>query len=229
MKIYTSAIIAASGNSTRMGLEISKQLIQLDSKPVIWHTLSAFEKCDVIDEIIVVCRQIDIDSIKAIANEFSKVKAVVTGGDTRADSVANGVEACSKCSRFFAIHDGARPLITPDDIEKVVKTAYDTGGATLGTPVTDTIKVVDSKEIILSTPKRDNLRAVQTPQVFERDLYLSAIDNAVENALSVTDDCSMVEAIGKPVCVVLGSGENIKLTTQTDLVFAKAILENRKK
>lgn len=228
MKFFTSAIIAASGNSTRMGLDISKQLIILNDKPVIEHTLTAFEQCDVIDEIVVVCRQVDIDSIKAIADKFPKVKDVVIGGDTRADSVKNGVDACSDCARYFAIHDGARPLVTPHDIQKVVEAAYELGGATLGTPVTDTVKVVDCGDVIASTPQRATLRAVQTPQVFERDMYIMAIDNSVEKELSVTDDCSMVEAIGRPVTVIFGSAENIKLTTQTDLIFAKAILENRK-
>lgn len=226
MKFFTSAIIAASGNSTRMGLNISKQLIEIGGKPCIEHTLKAFEDCDVIDEIVVVCRQVDIDSISKIADKFSKVKAVVTGGDTRAQSVCNGVDACSENAQFFAIHDGARPLVTKEDITKVVNTAYKTFAATLGTPVTDTIKVV-SDDIIQSTPDRSRLRAVQTPQVFEQNLYRKAIDNCTQNNLSVTDDCSMVEAMGIEVTVVQGSGENIKLTTKTDLVFAEAILKSR--
>ncbi len=227
MGYFTSAIIAASGNSTRMGMTISKQLIKLNGKPTLWHTLSAFENCDVIDEIVVVCRECDMDSIKLIAQEFKKVTAVVTGGDTRAESVKNGVNATSENAQYFAIHDGARPLINPNDIKRVVERAYITNAATLGTPVTDTIKVVNSCDIITDTPVRDTLRAVQTPQVFERELYLRAIDNAVERNLSVTDDCSMVEALGESVEIVLGSSENIKLTTQTDIIFAEAILSSR--
>ncbi len=227
MKRFVSAIIAASGNSTRMGLSISKQLIKINDRPTIEHTLSAFESSEVINEIIVVCRQQDIDSISEIAEKFSKVKAVVTGGDTRADSVRNGVNACSDTTHFFAIHDGARPLITPDDIKRVVERAFESGGATLGTYVTDTIKVVGDSNVILSTPLRDTLRAVQTPQVFERELYLKAIENAQKNNLSVTDDCSMVEALGEKVEIVLGSVENIKLTTVTDLSLAEAILDGR--
>lgn len=227
MGYFTSAIIAASGNSTRMGMTISKQLIKLHGKPTLWHTLSAFENCDVIDEIVVVCRECDMDSVKPIAQEFNKVTAVVTGGDTRADSVKNGVNAASENAQFFAIHDGARPLVNPNDIKRVVERAYITNAATLGTPVTDTIKVVDTHSIITDTPVRDTLRAVQTPQVFERKLYLRAIDNAVERNLSVTDDCSMVEALGESVEIVLGSSENIKLTTQTDIIFAEAILSSR--
>lgn len=227
MKLFTSAIIAASGNSTRMGLDISKQLIKINGKPCIEHTLTAFENCDVIDEIVVVCRAVDMKSISEIASGFSKVKAVVTGGDTRADSVRNGVMSCSDNACYFAIHDGARPLITPCDIRKVVQCAYSTNAATLCTPVTDTIKVVGKSGVILSTPDRSDLRAVQTPQVFEKKLYTDAIEYTVKNNLSVTDDCSMVEAMGAQVTVVQGSDENIKLTTQTDLVFADAIFRNR--
>ncbi len=211
-----------------MGLSISKQLIDLCGEVTIAHTLKAFENCAVIDEIVVVCREIDMESIKEVTKRFSKVKAVVTGGETRADSVKNGVRACSEESQFFAIHDGARPLVTPDDIEKVVKRAFVTKAATLGTAVTDTIKVVGSDNVISSTPDRATLFAVQTPQVFERELYQRAIDNAVLNNLFVTDDCSMVEALGEKVEIVLGSYENIKLTTVTDLSFARAIIENRK-
>lgn len=227
MRYFTSAIIAASGNSTRMGMSVSKQLLKIGSKPTIEHTLSAFEKSDVIDEIVVVCREYDIENIKAIANKFSKVKAVTVGGDTRAQSVANGVNAASDNAQFFAIHDGARPLISTADIKRVVERAYVTKAATLGTFVTDTIKVVGSDNIITDTPVRDTLRAVQTPQVFERQLYLRAIKNCVENNLSVTDDCSMVEALGEKVEIVAGSSENIKLTTKTDLLIATSILSQR--
>ncbi len=227
MKRFVSAIIAASGNSTRMGLAISKQLIKIKDKPTIEHTLTAFENCDIIDEIVVVCRKQDIDSISKIAEKFSKVTAVVTGGETRADSVKNGVMAASENVDFFAIHDGARPLVTTDDIMRVVERAFESGGATLGTYVTDTIKVVGENNVILSTPMRETLRAVQTPQVFERGLYLRAIDNAQKNNLSVTDDCSMVEALGERVEIVLGSDENIKLTTITDLSLAEAVLDSR--
>lgn len=227
MRYFTSAIIAASGNSTRMGMSVSKQLLKIGSKPTIEHTLSAFEKSDVIDEIVVVCRECDIDNIKLIAHKFSKVKAVTVGGDTRAQSVINGVSAASENAQFFAIHDGARPLISTDDIRRVVERAYVVKAATLGTPVTDTIKVVNSDNIIADTPVRDTLRAVQTPQVFERELYLRAIENCVKNNLSVTDDCSMVEALGEKVEIVTGSAENIKLTTKFDLLIATSILSQR--
>lgn len=228
MKFFTSAIIPASGNSTRMGLSVSKQLIDLLGKPDIEHTLTAFENCEVIDEIVVVCRAVDMESIIPIASKFSKLKAVVEGGDSRDKSVINGVEACSENARFFAIHDGARPLITAEDIKRVVERAYEAKACTLATPVTDTIKVVDSENTIIKTPNRATLRAVQTPQVFERELYLRAIENSLKNNLCVTDDCSMVEALGEKVEVVLGSAENIKLTTVTDITFARAILESRK-
>ena len=227
MKYFTSAIIAASGNSTRMGFKYSKQFIDLNGKTVIERTLSAFENCDAIDEIIVVCRSIDRDEILSIASKFSKFKTVVRGGDTRAESVMNGVTVCSKHSQYYVIHDGARPLIKSDEIKAVVERAFETKAATLGTPVTDTIKIVDENNIVVSTPDRALVRAVQTPQVFEKELYLKAMDNAVKNNLSVTDDCSMVEALGEKVEIVEGSVENIKLTVATDILFAKSILDSR--
>lgn len=210
-----------------MGFKYSKQFIDLNGKTVIERTLASFEKCDLIDEIIVVCRSIDRDEILSIASKFSKFKTVVRGGDTRAESVMNGVSVCSKHTQYYVIHDGARPLVTPDEIKAVIERAYETKAATLCTLVTDTIKIVDENNIVKSTPNRAQLRAVQTPQVFEKELYLRAIDNAVESNLSVTDDCSMVEALGEKVEVVEGSTENIKLTVATDILIAKAILENR--
>jgi 2-C-methyl-D-erythritol 4-phosphate cytidylyltransferase len=222
-----SAVIVSAGNSTRMG-GINKQFLELDGAPVIVNTITMFQRCNVIDEIIIVTRECDIDNIKKLISyyNFKKVSTVVKGGETRQLSVYNGVINTSKNSEYVAIHDGARPLITKDDIKSVVERAYVTKAATLGTPVTDTIKVVDV-DVIVSTPQRDTLRAVQTPQVFERELYLKAIDNMEKNNLSVTDDCSMVEALPYDVTVVSGSPENIKLTTRTDLIFAEAILKNR--
>lgn len=210
-----------------MGLSISKQLIEIKGKPVIWHTLTAFEKCDVINEVVVVCRECDMTQIKAVTRDFSKVKAVTVGGDTRMLSVRCGVDLASGDARFVAIHDGARMLITDDEIKKVVSAAYECGGATLGTPVTDTIKVVSDDSVILSTPKRSTLRAVQTPQVFDIDLYNKAFENAVKSSVEFTDDCSMVEALGYSVRVVDSGSENIKLTTQTDILLAGAILDKR--
>lgn len=224
---YTTAVIVAAGDSTRMGYKMSKQLIPIGGRPAIEYTLRAFQNCDLIREIVVVARPQDINDIAQTAFTFKKVMAVTAGGSDRAQSVRKGIHAASSCTTHYAIHDGARVLITPDEITRVLLTAYDTGAATLGTPVTDTVKVVGEDGNILSTPDRSTLYAVQTPQVFERELYKRAIDNALENGLSVTDDCAMVEALGIPVKVVRGEYTNIKLTTPTDIVIAEALLKRR--
>lgn len=224
---YTTAIIVAAGDSTRMRTDMSKQLIPLCGRPAIEYTLRAFQNCDEIREIIVVARPQDINDIAQTAFAFKKVMAVTAGGSDRAASVRKGIRAASKSTTHYAIHDGARVMITVSEIKRVLRVAYEIGAATLGTPVTDTVKVAGEDGTILSTPDRSALWAVQTPQVFERDLYRRAIDNAVENGLSVTDDCAMVEAIGVPVKIVKGEYTNIKLTTPVDIVIAEALIKRR--
>ncbi len=159
-------------------------------------------------------------------NGISKLTAVTEGGDCRAASVQNGILAVSAQAQYFAIHDGARPLITPEEITAVTEAAFETGAATLGTAVTDTIKIADENNVILQTPDRAVLRAVQTPQVFEKELYTFALTDA-EDLSIVTDDCSLIENMGGEVQIVEGSRENIKLTTPVDVVLAESILSRR--
>ena len=229
MSAFVSAVIVAAGGSVRMGIADSKQFIPLLSHPAIEYTWKAFQKCHLIKEIVIVCREQDNDRINKIIelNGFDKVSRLVKGGDSRADSVRNGISACSESAGYYAIHDGARPLITVEEIERVVEAAFDTGAATLGTSVKDTIKVVDGFNNIESTPIRSQLRAVQTPQVFERDLYRFALETAGDNLINFTDDCSLIENMGGEVLVVKGSEENIKLTTPIDIVIAESILKSR--
>lgn len=224
---YTTAIIVAAGDSTRMGYKLSKQLIPLCGRPAIEYTLRAFQNCDMIDEIDIVTRPQDINDVAQIAFQFKKVMGIISGGADRAESVRKGIRNTSKRTTHYVIHDGARVMITPDEICRVLNVAFETGAATLGTPVIDTIKVAGENGDILSTPDRSTLWAVQTPQVFERDLYLRAIDYAVEHNLSVTDDCSLVEALGVPVRIVCGEYTNIKLTTPSDVVIAEALLKRK--
>ena len=153
--------------------------------------------------------------------------AEASGGDSRAHSVKNGIAAASTEAEYYAIHDGARPLITVEEIERVCEAAFETGAATLGTPVTDTIKIVDGSDMIESTPMRSQLRAVQTPQVFESELYSFALDNAEDSLEGFTDDCSLIENMGGEVMVVEGNKENIKLTTPIDIIIAESILKSR--
>ncbi|HBM98540.1 MAG TPA: 2-C-methyl-D-erythritol 4-phosphate cytidylyltransferase [Ruminococcus sp.] len=230
MDNFVSAIIVAAGGSVRMGIADSKQFIPLLGHPAIEYTLRAFEKCHFIKEIVVVCREQDKERIRLIADEngFSKVSSLVEGGASRAESVRNGIKAASSKAKYFAIHDGARPLITVEEIERVIEAAFETGAATLGVPVKDTIKIVDGYNKIESTPLRSQLRAVHTPQVFERELYQFALENAGDNMINFTDDCSLIEHMGGEVEVVKGSEENIKLTTPIDVVIAESILSKRR-
>ena len=229
MSDFVSAIIVAAGGSTRMGTAGSKQFITLLNKPVIAYTLAAFQECSLINEIIVVCREEDRERIASVAEEYgiSKLKTTVTGGSTRPRSVSNGVKAVSVEAKYLAIHDGARPLITAEEIAAVVEKAFETDAATLGTPVTDTVKVVDENHQITGTPDRSTLRAVQTPQVFFRELYEFALEKAGDKLDTFTDDCSVVENMGVVVEVVDGSSENIKLTTPVDVIIAESIAGRR--
>ncbi|MCH5299925.1 MAG: 2-C-methyl-D-erythritol 4-phosphate cytidylyltransferase [Ruminococcus sp.] len=229
---YVTAIIVAAGNSSRMGGNISKQFISLNEKTVIEHTLTAFENCSLIDEIVVVAREQDIEKINSLVkkNSFTKVSHIAVGGNTRGESVANGINASSDISdktHFFAIHDGARPLVLIKDIENVIKKAFEVKSATLGVMVKDTIKITDDKNIVVSTPNRADLRSIQTPQIFEKGLYISALNKAKSEGKDFTDDCQLVENFGKAVEVVIGSESNIKLTTPIDVIMAESILKAR--
>lgn len=213
-----------------MGLEISKQFIDLNGEPVIARTLNAFEKSSVIDSVVVVCRDCDRKRIEDIVlqKNFKKIKSVAPGGLTRDESVCNGILKCDERTTHFAIHDGARPLISQDDIKRVVSCAVENGSAVLATFVTDTIKVVNENDEIVSTPVRSTLRAVQTPQVFEKNIYLKALEYAKKNKDPVTDDCKLVENIGEKIKIVIGSETNIKLTTKNDIKLAKSILKEER-
>ncbi|MBR3971422.1 MAG: 2-C-methyl-D-erythritol 4-phosphate cytidylyltransferase [Ruminococcus sp.] len=224
---YVTAIIVAAGNSTRMGCGMSKQFIPLLGKPAVGYTLKAFEEAYSISEVVVVCRESDLAQIKEIAeNEnCTKVKAYVFGGETRSESVSNGIKTASGNTTHYAIHDGARALILPEDINNVVSVALESGAAALVVPVTDTIKIVDSEGTIISTPVRADLRAAQTPQVFEKELYLSALEKTKGEVF--TDDCALVETVGAKVKTVIGNYSNIKLTTVQDIPVAEAVLKKR--
>lgn len=223
-----SAVIVCGGSSTRMG-GINKQLIELDKIPVMVRSALAFDNHPLISEIVVVARQGDEESYKSILEKFgvNKLKAVVAGGDTRQKSVLNGVNAVSGQSQLVAIHDGARPLITERVITDCVLAAEKHNAAAPVIEVKDTVKTVDENGFITSTPDRSVMRFVQTPQVFSKELYLTACKKADNSGIEFTDDCMLVELSGNRVFTVKGDYENIKITTRQDIALAEMYLKGR--
>ena len=219
------AVIVAAGSASRMG-GIDKVMAPLKGEPMILHTVRAFQSCDAIAEIVVVTRPDLILPITALTNEFDKVTAVVAGGASRQESVALGMNALSEKCKLAAIQDGARPLVTPELIDRVVRAAHSYHAAIPVIPVKDTIKVCNSA-LVVSTPDRSTLRAVQTPQVFDFDLLRGALKQAELDGAEVTDDCSAVERLGMSVKTVEGDERNLKVTTPIDLKFAEMLMEEQ--
>lgn len=219
------AVIVAAGSASRMG-GIDKILAPLDAQPVLLHTLRAFEACDAIGEVVVVTREDLVEEVKKLAALCSKVTSVVPGGKTRQESVEKGLKKLSKDVKLAAIHDGARPLVTWQLIDRVVRAANTYGAAVPGIPVKDTIKTV-AGGIVGNTPDRASLRAVQTPQVFDIDLLKGALLKACQDDAVITDDCSAVERMGMKVKLVEGEETNLKITTPMDLKIARMLLEER--
>jgi 2-C-methyl-D-erythritol 4-phosphate cytidylyltransferase len=223
---YCGAVIVAAGSASRMG-GIDKVMAELEGEPMICRTVRAFQNCDAIKEIVIVTRQDLIVPISNLCRDYGKVKAVVTGGSSRQESVAMGLNALSDKVKLVAIQDGARPLITWEVIDRVVRAAHNYGAAAPAVPVKDTIKVVTGG-VVKETPDRSTLQAVQTPQVFDFDLIRGALKKAKEDEAEVTDDCSAVERLGMSVKIVEGDERNIKVTTPMDLKIAKMLLEEMK-
>ena len=217
------AVIVAAGSASRMG-GIDKVMAQLKGEPMILRTVRAFQQCDAVKEIVIVTREDLIRPISSLCARMDKVKAVVAGGKSRQESVWLGLNALSKDVKLAAIHDGARPLITNAVIDRTVRAAHTYGAAAPAVPVKDTIKVVKSG-LVMATPDRANLRAVQTPQVFDFDLLRGALKKAEEENANLTDDCSAVERMGMSVKIVEGDERNLKVTTPLDLKIAEMLLE----
>ena len=218
------AVIVAAGASSRMG-STDKIMAILGGEPVISRTVRAFECSSVISEIVIVTRQDLILPIRDLCAQFKKVKAVVAGGDTRTDSVRAGLRALSKKMKLAAIHDGARPLISREVIDRTVRAAHTYGAAAPVVAVKDTVKEVRGG-LIAHTPDREFLRAVQTPQVFDCALLSGALNKAEKENAALTDDCAAVENLGMKVKTVPGDEHNIKITTPIDLMIAERLLED---
>ncbi len=230
-KNFTSAVIAAAGSSERFGGELTKQMTELCGTPLILHTLRAFEECECIHEVIIVAKPNEIAEYDWICKKYSltKVVSIIPGGLTRQDSVRRGLDAVSKKSKYIAISDGARCLVTPVQIEAVCRAAYKYDAATAAHKSTDTVKIADSKGFIDSTADRNTVWLAQTPQVFKTKLYRAAAYTALKKDFEGTDDNMLVENISHPIRLVECGAENIKVTTRDDLIYARAVLEERQK
>jgi 2-C-methyl-D-erythritol 4-phosphate cytidylyltransferase len=214
------AIIVAAGESRRME-GIDKMFATLGGEPLLTRVLDTFQKGYLIDRIILVVNGKNVEKVSRLAaeNRWSKVTDVCPGGRRRQDSVAAGLQRLKDCD-WVVIHDGARPLVTVDLIERGLEAAKETGAAVAAVPVTDTIKLVGGGEIVMGTPPRQNLRAVQTPQVFRVDIIKKAYQQAQGD---VTDDASLAEQAGYKVKLYMGSYDNIKVTTPDDLALAEIL------
>ena len=217
------AVIVAAGSASRMG-GIDKVMAPLKGQPMIVHTARAFQNCDAIKEIVIVTREDLILPITDLCAGFDKVKAVVAGGKSRQESVSLGLNALSGKCKLAAVQDGARPLVTWQLIDRVVRAANSYNAAVPVIPVKDTIKVCNPG-LVVSTPDRSALRAVQTPQVFDFDLLRGALKKALEEDAPITDDCSAVELLGMSVKTVEGDERNLKVTTPLDLRLADLLME----
>ena len=217
------AVIVAAGTASRMG-GIDKVMAPIKGEPMILRTVRNFQNCDVISEIVIVTRPDLIVPITNLCKNMGKVTAVVAGGNSRQESVNLGLNALGDKVKLAAVHDGARPLITWQVIDRVVRAANTYGAAAPAVPVKDTIKVVEGY-VGKNTPDRATLRAVQTPQVFDYDMLRGALKKAELDGAQVTDDCSAVERIGLTGKIVEGDERNIKVTTPMDLKIAEMLLE----
>ena len=217
------AVIVAAGTASRMG-GIDKVMAPIKGEPMILRTVRNFQNCDAISEIVIVTRPDLIVPITNLCKNMGKVTAVVAGGNSRQESVNLGLNALGDKVKLAAVHDGARPLITWQVIDRVVRAANTYGAAAPAVPVKDTIKVVEGY-VVKNTPDRATLRAVQTPQVFDYDMLRGALKKAELDGAQVTDDCSAVERIGLTVTIVEGDERNIKVTTPMDLKIAEMLLE----
>ena len=220
------AVIVAAGSASRMG-GIDKVMATLGGEPMIVRTVRAFQNCDAIASIVIVTREDLIRPISGLCRDMGKVVAVVAGGSSRQESVHLGLNALPKETKLAAVHDGARPLISWQVIDRVVRAAGTYGAAAPAIPVKDTIKVV-AGGLVKNTPDRATLQAVQTPQVFDFDLLRGALKKAEADGAQVTDDCSAVERTGMKIKIVEGDERNLKVTTPMDLKIAELLLEEEK-
>ena len=216
------AVIVAAGRSTRMG-GVDKTFAPIYGRPLVAHTLDRFESSSLIDQIVFVLAEDSLEQGRKLVEErdYEKVAHVCAGGQRRQDSVRNGLELLSPCD-WVMVHDGARPCLDDAMLQRGLDAAATCGSAVAGVPVKDTIKLITPDQMVKDTPDRSQLWAAQTPQIFRYGLLLEAHQTCTQD---VTDDAAMVESLGHPVKMFLGSYENIKVTTTDDLVIAETFLK----
>lgn len=207
-----------------------KPYLELLNKPILTHTVGVFDRSTVVDAIFVIVGETDFDACRSVVIEpynFQKVSGLVAGGETRQDSVFNGLKVLPHDTDFVVVHDGVRPFVTDEMIFACLEAAADWGAAVAAVPVKDTIKITDRDEFVVDTPDRSQLWAVQTPQVFRTDLLIEAHQHAHRKRIQLTDDAALVEQLGLKVKCVMGNYSNLKITTPEDLIVAKALMNNR--
>jgi len=229
--MYITAIIPAAGMGSRMGIRENKFYLELEDKPVLYHTLSNFVNNSFIDDIILVLQENEMNRCeKEILTLFNKNKnkiKMVKGGKSRKESVYNGIKRSPDDTDYIIIHDGARPLITQQIINNVIGALENEEAVTTGINVKDTIKVKDSNNYVVKTINRDNLTSIQTPQAFSYDLIKKAHQSTLYDK-NITDDAYLIELMNKSVKIIKGSYENIKITTPIDITIAEEILKSRR-
>lgn len=229
MKAKVYAIIVAAGQGLRMQGAKRKQYKELEGKPILAHTLMAFNRCEQIDQIIVALPLEDVEfcreKILPVAR-IEKETELIVGGASRQDSVYNGLESIKSDDGIVLIHDGVRPFVQPEDVSACINKARKHGACILGIPVFDTVKQVNSRNEILQTRQRESLWLAQTPQAFEMKLIKKAHAAARQDGFTGTDDASLVERLGATVKIIPGRCSNIKITHQEDLKLARAILKD---
>lgn len=219
-----TAIIVAAGTGSRFDSAIPKQFLEISGKPMLVRTIERFDGCDAVDEIVLVLApdQIEAFTPQIGQRNFSKVVNVVPGGETRAQSVTNGLAAVNPLAEVIAVHDGARPLVSSAEIRRTIEKARETGAACLVGGVVDTIKQVEGG-FISGTLERNKLRRALTPQAFRYEILVGAFRDA-DLSEDVTDECFLVERLGIPIAAVEGSSRNIKITHPQDIEFAEMLL-----
>jgi 2-C-methyl-D-erythritol 4-phosphate cytidylyltransferase len=226
-----TAVVPAAGTGMRMGSRKAKQFLDLGGKPLLAITLGHFQESHLVDSIIVVVSQQDVDyCLQEIVGTYnlSKVFRVIGGGKRRQDSVRNGIEAVTHTSGWVLIHDGVRPFVTKDLIQKVISAAQSSRAVTTGLPITESLKEVDSQGRILRSIDRSDLWLIQTPQIFRReDIHLAHQEALKQGWKEATDDAFLIEKMGIPVKIIKGEESNIKVTTRHDLQIARFLISNK--